>query len=478
VLALLTALCAQHRYALLAESPTPTGVDGYYYALQLRSIFEHGTLAYRDFPLAFYLMAPFALLTDPIVGAKLASAILGALAILPAYAIAYRLGRSRMAGLLAAVLVGTSAGGSYLATEFVKNGIGITVALFAIWLGLRACEAPTRGRMIAAAIAVLAAMLTHKLAGALVLLVAAPAVIATGSERGILFGRRLLIAIVSLIAIAVAALVALGQLGLITGVLERDAWWSAPALVANDVVVLQMGYEPLFALLLGLVAAGVLLAKRGASLTRPERCAAWAVVLLAILIGVPFLDVEDPQGLAMRLRTIAFVPMALCASIIVGALNTPLEAVPSIRRVLVAIAAVAIFTATPTRRAEGLVVPHPAMISAVLSLTNRVPAGDTVIVPERQVMFMVPWYTRIAARLTPTEVPPEHRWRALTAGFIQLGSAFDKQLLAARTEPAPPVGLHALNPNGFVLLPEKTWEKILARLPPSEHDRAVRWPTI
>ncbi|CAN5907019.1 hypothetical protein BH11MYX2_BH11MYX2_35550 [soil metagenome] len=478
MLAALTAICAQHRYAVLAESPTPTGIDGYYYALQLRSIVEHGSLAYRDFPLAFYLMAPFALITDAIVGAKLASAILGALAVVPSYAIAARLGRSRLAGLLAAILVGTSAGGSYLAMEFVKNGIGITVALFAIWLGLRACEAPTRSRLIAAGVGVVAAMLTHKVAGALVLVIAVPAGLAVLADRGLLFGRRLVVCVVTLVALIFFGIVALGQLGLFANMLASDPWWSAPALVQGDTVILPMGYEPLIGLVVGLAAAALLLAKRTASLSRPERCAAWSFVMLAIVIGFPFLDVSDPQGLGMRLRTIAFVPMALCAAICVGALGAPLHRVPIIRRLAVSLVAIITFLAMPARRADGLVVPHPAMISAVLSLTNRVPAGDTVIVPERQIMFMVPWYTHIAAQLTPAGVAPAHRWRALTAAFIQLGSPLDRALLAARARPAPPIGLHALAPDGFVLVPESTWAAVVSTLPAEDKQRAASWPTI
>src|SRR5262245_64927811 len=91
------------RWQMLSGSPFPLGVDGYFYPIQLRSLLDHGALAYPASPLAFYLMAPFAALTDPITGAKLASAVLGAAIAGPAYAVGARLGGCRGAGLVAAV---------------------------------------------------------------------------------------------------------------------------------------------------------------------------------------------------------------------------------------------------------------------------------------------------------------------------------------------------------------------------------------
>src|SRR5262245_47113913 len=151
------------RWQLLAASPFPLGVDGYFYPIQLRSLLEHGTLQYAASPLAFYLLAPFAALTDPITGAKLGAALFGAAIAAPAYGVGARLGASRGAGLLAAALATTSAGSAYLTIEFVKNGIGLTVALTALWLALRAIARPSRPRVVAAIAAVLAAYATHKM---------------------------------------------------------------------------------------------------------------------------------------------------------------------------------------------------------------------------------------------------------------------------------------------------------------------------
>src|SRR5262245_50600145 len=229
------------RWQLLSVSPFPLGVDGYFYPIQLRSLLEHGELAYPASPLAFYLMAPFAALTDPITGAKLASAVLGAAIAGPAYAVGARLGGSRGAGLVAAALATTSAGSLYLTVEFVKNGIGLTVALTALWLLLRAAERPGRLRIAAAIACLAAAYATHKMAAAIALGVAIPAGLAGLAARGRLHGRRWLVlaaalAVVGAVALGLGALfpqrfLSASDVALVRGLVSTTPRWTAPALV-------------------------------------------------------------------------------------------------------------------------------------------------------------------------------------------------------------------------------------------------------
>src|SRR4051812_2662158 len=137
------------RWRLLTASPFPLGVDGYYYPVQLRSLLARGEFAYPASPLTFYLLAPLAAATDPITGAKLGAALWGAAIAIPAYGVGARLGGGRGAGLLAAAIATTSVGSAYLTVEFVKNGIGLTVALGALWLVLAAADRPTPPRLAA-----------------------------------------------------------------------------------------------------------------------------------------------------------------------------------------------------------------------------------------------------------------------------------------------------------------------------------------
>ena len=519
-LALLVVWSFAERWAMLIESPFPVGIDGYFYPIQLRALLEDHALAYPASPLAFWLMTPFAAATDPVVGAKLGAAVFGALGALPAYAVGARLGKSRGAGLIAAALVATSAGSAFLTFEFVKNGIGMTLALTALWLGLRALETRTTGRIVIAIASVIAAFLAHKMAAGIVVVVAVPAVMAEAAGRGTLRGRRLLYLLGGLGALA-AAMLALGaryperflsadQLALVQNAWTTQGDVSAPALRTGS-FVLTMGYEAAIGGLLGWLAlivlqgslrrfltkqtdptlvklreAGELLPVRSGS----EAAAAWMIVLLAIAISLPWLRVSDPQGIGMRIRIVAFVPMALCAAIVVRAVYLPIgylvakcwhaHLLAVVREGVLALVALVIVLAMPHDRTAGRITAHPAMVAAVQDVTGRVPVGDTVIVPERHISFMVAWYARVPTRLRPEGVPREHRWRLMPLAFIGSGSPLDAALDQARREPsiASPIGLHPRHRNGFVLVAEPTWEWILDRLPPKLRAYYASWPTI
>ncbi|HLL21429.1 MAG TPA: hypothetical protein VK427_04815, partial [Kofleriaceae bacterium] len=186
------------------------------------------------------------------------------------------------------------------------------------------------------------------------------------------------------------------------------------------------------------------------------------------------LEVVDPQGLGFRLRVAAFVPLALVAAIAAGRLFAHIKH----RDVVLAAAALALAARASGRRDEGRIQAHPAMVAAVQSLGDRVPDGDTIIVPERHIVFMVAWYTRAAVQIGPAGVAPERRWRLLPLAWIGLGSPLDAALLAARAEPDPPIGLHPRHPNGLVLVRESTYQRVLASLPPAVRAMWERWRTI
>lgn len=486
-LAALVAWCAWTRWRILSASPFPVGIDGYFYPIQLRALLEHGSLAYPASPLAFWLMYPFALATDPIEGAKLGAAIYTALVALPAFAVGARLGKSAGAGLVAAAIATTSAGSAFLTIEFVKNGIGITVGLTALWLVLRAIERRTVLTVGLAAAGVIAAFLAHKTAAAFVVIVALPAALAEAAGVGALRGRRLIYTVGGL---GVFALVALA-LGIVAPELFLspddlghqllgDPHFDLPALATPN-VTLSMGHE---ALLAALAAAGalVVIVRRIATAQAPaERFATFAIAGLGLVLAIPWLAVSDPQGLGFRMRILAFVPLSLCAAVIAG--TSAKVFLPERWRDLVlggvALAIVGV-VALSGDRTEGKVFAHPAMVAAVQGLNGRIPASDIAIVPERHIAFMVTWYTRTPFRQRPEAVPREHRWRVMPLAFIGMDSPLDQLLTEARkqTNLAPPIGTHPRHPNGLVLVPEATWEWILARLPPAARDHFAAWPTI
>jgi len=486
------------RWQLLSASPFPLGVDGYFYPIELRSLLEHGRLHYPASPLAFYLLAPFAAASDPITGAKLGAAVLGAAIAGPAYGAGARLGKSRGAGLVAAALATTSLGSAYLTIEFVKNSIGLTVALTALWLWLYATDRPTWPRIAAALAGLLAAYATHKMAAAIVLSVAIPATLAAGHARGVLRGRRMVWALGGLGLFAAGALaigawfpqrfLSAADAHLMGGLVSANPRWSAPALVFPD-GELALGHDALAGLVLAL--AWVIAYPWRARIARviPARCrleavptpaavtaAAWPIVVLAIAIGLPFLAVTDRQGLGFRLRIAAFVPAALTAAIVARAV---LARFAHRDAVLAALALALALGRRPGPQITGQIVTHPALVTAALALSGHVPAGATLIVPERHIAFLVAWYTRADIALRPDGIPPAQRYRLLPLHFIGEGSPLDRQLLAARAEPSlePPLGVHPLHPNGLVLVAEPTWAWILDHLPAPDRAYYAAWPT-
>jgi hypothetical protein len=483
----LVAWSFDQRWQLLASSPFPLGVDGYFYPIQLRALLEHGSLQYPSSPLTFWFMAPFAAATDPITGAKLGAALGGALIALPAYAVGARFGRGRGPGLVAAALAASSACSTYLTIEFVKQGIGLTVGLTALWLVLRALQTPSRARAGAALAGVVATLLAHKLAAAAVLAIAIPAAIEEARGRALLRGRRLLYMLSVLVAFAVIALV-LGLVfpqrflsphdaALVGDLLSSDAHWSAPAL-ATGRLTLAYVHE---AALPGALQNEAIVALRltpGKPRALGERAAMWIVIAFGLAIALPWLAVSDPQGLGFRLRLAAFVPLALCAAIAVSAAVAKL---PHLVRDggLAALALVIAISPHGTPN-EGMVVAHPAMVSAVMASTRQIPPGATVIVPERHILFMVAWYTRAKVSLTPDAIPYAERVRMMPLAFIGRDSPLEAALDRARTEPGvtPPLGFHPRYRNGLVLVTEPTWDWMLAQLPPDVRAHWARWPTI
>jgi 4-amino-4-deoxy-L-arabinose transferase-like glycosyltransferase len=486
--ALLVALSAWRRWVFLAESPHPLGIDGYFYAVELRSLLETGQLAYPVSPVGLWLLAPFAALTDPITGAKLGASLLGALVAVPAYLVGKRLGGTRATGLLAAALATPSAGSFYLSVEFVKNGIGITVALTYVWALLRALESPTKARVAIAAGALLATIGTHKMAAGLAIAITVPAIAVEVHARRADW-RRLLAAGAATLAglVAITALLSavfpgrfLGprELALAEELFTADAEWRIPALVgrARD---LWIGHEAAIGGVLGLAALAVVPLVRNPDVRPSARAVTLALAVLSVVIALPWLAVEDPQGLGFRLRIAAFAPMALVGAALVGA---ALARTPQDIKLggVIAFAAIWAF-AQPARRDEGVIRAHPAMVASMVALgAEDIPEDAVLVCPERHLVFMAAWYTRHDVRLRPERVAPEKRWRLVPLAFVGKGSPLDDALLRARAEPglSPPRTLHPRAANGLVLVPDATWLWALDQLPEPARSRFRKWRTI
>jgi hypothetical protein len=214
-------------------------------------------------------------------------------------------------------------------------------------------------------------------------------------------------------------------------------------------------------------------------LARELRVVGLVIAALGLVIALPYLRVDDPQGLGFRLRIAAFVPLALGAAICAGELahRFARHALPILAGLALAIAAIEL----PQDRTEGLVLTHPDLAAAVGAAYGRIPAIATVIVPERHILFMVDWYTRAPVSLRPEPIPRRYRVRLFGLVFAGgKGSPLDRALYIARRAPdvEPPLGLHPDDPNGLVLVSEPTWSWLLGHLPDRERAHYAAWPTI
>ena len=436
----LVALSFAERWALLEASAFPVGVDGYFYPVQLRSLLEDGSLAYPAAPLAFWLMAPLAAVTDPITGAKLGAALGGAMIALPAYGVGARLGRCRGAGSCGRAR-DDECGLGVLDDRVREERHRPDRADDRLWLLLRALgragTVADRDGLVGAAATVLA----HRWRLAALVDRDAP-MLAAAAGHGKVRGRRLLyaIAIVGGTGALLFALALTGSLPLPNdldigrAVTSQASYWTAPALVTRT-ATLTFGHEALTGAIIGVIGAVVLANRkaidrvvvpapiRGTPTRRShpgETAVAWAIVVIAIAIAWPTLDVSDAQGLGFRLRIAAFVPMSLAAAVVAGRLASRIKH----RDFVLAVVAFALATRTPGNRDEGKILAHPAMVAAIQAL--HVPDGDTVIVPERHIVFMVAWYTRADVQIRPEGIEPARRWRLLPLAWTGLNSPLDK----------------------------------------------------
>jgi hypothetical protein len=477
---------AAARLEFLRSSPYPLGVDGYYYAIQLRSLLETGHLAYPASPLVFWLFAPLAAATDPIVGAKIGAALITALIAVPAYLLGKRLSGLRAGGLLAAALAAQSAIGFYLATEFVKQGAGLTAAAAFLAALAAAIERPTRPRLALAALLLLACAATHKTALLFAVGLGAPAAIArfAAADAAVRRRRLLVVAAAGLSLLAAVLLLgalfpgrfpALGELGLLAHTVRAHADLRLPVLAARGAPPLVFRHEVTWTVGLALLCLGAWLVERRRGAVLPPL--AWGLLGAALLLGLPWLDARDEQGLAMRLRlgaVLLFPPLGALALALVG------------RRLAVATRACAalgvaagFLVLLPAASSEGTLAAHPALVTASRALAGALPEDAVVVTQERHLLFMVAYHARVRACLHPPAGVPEERLYRLFPGALlrrELRAALDD--LRAHPDPtlAPPLDLHPWAVDGLVLVSERTYQVLLGRLPEAARAHYLRWP--
>lgn len=462
------------RLHALRESPYPTGIDGYWYLIQVRSLLERGHLYFPSAPLVPWLMAAAALLFGPVLAVKTIAAVGSALLVVPSYWVARRVSGERGPALLGAALVATSAQSFFLCTEFVKQAVGLTLAVgFAAALAA-VLDRPSRARVAVAATFLLSCALAHKTALALALLMAGPPVaIVLWRRRGsAVVHLALAAAFVCAIAVAWAAHDVLAPL---RGLFHRHADLSFAVLNTPGRIPLVLGHEVALTAGLAAVALALSLLRKPADGPRLPALAI-GFIAFALLQALPWLNIADDQGLGYRLRLCACVCLAPCSALVAARILRTTR--PTTRTVLLALVVCSVLAFRPWHSDEGVIKAHPAMVEATSRLAGVLPPEAVVVVPERHTAFMATWYGHVNTRLRPTPVADESRtYRLLPGAAIRPGlwTALDQLRAHPVTGVAPSIDLHSLHPNGLVLLPENTFQHLISELPEFERQWYKEW---
>ncbi|MCC6996906.1 MAG: phospholipid carrier-dependent glycosyltransferase [Deltaproteobacteria bacterium] len=464
------------RLGLLCADERAVGVDGYYYAVQLRALLEHGQLHYASAPVSLWLMLPFAAGFGVLTGAKVAAAVLTALAAVPGYLVVRRLTRSRAAGVLSAALLATSAQGFFLSTEFVKQGIALTLLLCALaalaaWRDPAAPERSGWRRWLAPGLAVgfaLATAFAHKLAfGLLVIFMLRALVLAP--PAGLRSRAGVIAAGVAVAALVVAILVSFGARDLATvrellghaGRMHhrREVWLAAAAAVS----------------------LAVTLALTSTSTALPPHTFVLAILAGPAAIGLFLLVLPfatGPNALGPRLRLCAFIPLALCAPVALSRLAARLHLPPRIAASALLALALAIVVVTPRRPREGVVRTPPAVLT-LARLATAVPADALIITTERRLAYFITWATRLSAPShppAPIALDPARSFRVLPGFAIPRRNRrvppFERALPAGL---APIIHLDPGAPLAWLAFPEDTYRAFLDSLPPDERASLEPW---
>jgi hypothetical protein len=453
----------------LLASPYPCGVDGYWYLMQARAWIEQGRFAYPSAPLVPWSMAQLARVVDPVLAMKLVAAFGSAALVLPAFLVARRVAGPGPA-LLGAALTATSAESSFLATEFVKQAVGLPLAV-GFLVALDACLAqPKRARAAVAIVLLAACAATHKTAVGLALLLGLGPLAPWFWQRR--SHARVRVGAIVLAGAVVAGVVLAWPRGL-AHLLSAHADLGFAVLATPGRAPLVLGHE--VAWVAGLAAAALLVLW----LRRPRSATAGLVlgfVVLGLAQALPWLSVADDQGLGYRLRLCGCICLAPCAALVAAEVSRRWS--PALRAALLGAALAAVLSVRSWQAHEGVVTAHPAMVEATARLAGKVPAGTLVVVPERHTAFMAAYYGRLDVRLRPPPaLDPARTLRLLPGAAIRPGlwAALDELRARPRPDIAPTVALHAMHPNGLVLLSEATFQHLLARLPEAEQQWYRRW---
>jgi hypothetical protein len=455
------------RLQALRASPFPTGVDGFFYLLQIRSLLENGQLYSPSAPLVPWLMAGLSFVTGPVLAMKMVAALGSAALIIPGYLLAKRLSHAVGPALMGAALLATSAQSIFLSTEFVKQAVGLSLALGFVAALAWLLDGPNWRRALLPAGLLVACALAHKTAVALAVLWGSPLLLPRlwRSRRALmacLLGSLLLLWFVR------KHLAVLGQL------FQSHPDFSFAVLTSQGRASLVLGHEVAWAAALALLV--FVFAWFRKSSQEPLPSLVWGFCAFAIFQALPWINSTDDQGLGYRLRLAACACLAPCAAVLA---TQVLERLGPRLRLGIFTVVIGLVLLRPWSSHEGVVKAHPAMVEATGRLRGVLPPGSIVVIPERHTAFMTAYHGEVTVRLQPpATLDPEHTFRLLPGAAIRPGLAAALERMRSHPVPGivPAISLHPLHPNGLVLFSEPTFQYLVAGLPTEEQSWYRAWP--
>jgi len=160
------------RLVMQLRSPFACGIDGYYYALQIKEFLAAGVFHIPDSSPVLYLLTGIAAMGGgTVLSLKIGAALLGALPLIPGYLLGSTIGKKSSWGFLLAGLLSCSVSLSYLSIELFKNLGALSFLLFTLYTFIR-IESGERstGLVFAAGFFFLLTLLSHRSTALLALL--------------------------------------------------------------------------------------------------------------------------------------------------------------------------------------------------------------------------------------------------------------------------------------------------------------------
>lgn len=339
---LVVAVAACVRLLVNFSTPLMPKVNGAYYLVQVRVLLTTGHLAYRDFPLLFWIEAVVAkglqlvggldLSPSIILAAKLTDGILPAFAGVPIFLLGLGWARSdlRVPSATAAALFSVLCGPALVMTsDFQKNALGMLWLAGTIWTLHRSLERRTRGWLLAAGGFFLLSGMTH--VGAfgvtlayVLLFGAAVLLVVPGARRrfgpALLGGVVLLLAILAGLSLVDASGKAMNLVSVIRSPLKLFHPSLATSLVTGAPVRLSPPAVVQMILITGTaLAGGVVILRRGAREGAAARATVLAAVLSCLLLGSPLTNLEIGAG---RLLMMAYLPAAVVLAFLLGRIRS------------------------------------------------------------------------------------------------------------------------------------------------------------